>query len=408
MAAKLRRLSRRSNLRVSDRRASSIVYIVVAMFAITGIVSMGVDIGWIRTARSQLQTAADASALAGALSLPDADATAAKNKAISFAHNSSYDFAGSQVSMQTGDVQIGLYWPPTKTFYLVGQSLPDGYTVQENDSNAMRVTGNRTAARSNALPLFFARIFGRQQIDVTGTATAYARGGPTSDGFGIVGINSIGSNGNGASIDSYVPPNYTPLRQNAKCASNGNIDLGNGDVYGDARPGVNKHLYQGPNSIVTGYTAPLTEPLVYPPAVAPGGATALGNFSGSSLAPGTYTATKINLPRNFTVTGTTGNVSIYLNGNLDTAGNTNANSTGTASRFRVYVIGNHSVNIQGNSDVRMWLYAPECTFDMNGGTNFWGSMVGKTVSFKGNSNIHYDESSGGPGQDNPFNVVLIK
>ncbi|MBC8107112.1 MAG: hypothetical protein H7Z14_11020 [Anaerolineae bacterium] len=408
MARKLRRLSCRIARRSRDRQGASIVYIGIAMFVIAGIVSMGVDIGWIRVARSQLQTAADSSALAGALSLPDADADAARAKAISFAQHSSNEFAGTQVSMQTGDVELGMYWPPNTTFYLVGQTLPDGYKVEESDSNAMRTTGRRTSARSNALPLFFARIFGRTQIDVTATATAYVYDGPTSDGFGIVGINSVGSNGNGATIDSYLPPNYNTRRENAKCASNGDINMGNGDIYGDARPGVNKHLFQGPNSLVTGYTAPLTQPLVFPPAVAPGGATPLGNFSGSTLAPGTYTATKIDLPKDFTVTGTTGNVSIYLNGNLKTSGNTNGNSTGTASRLRIYVIGDHTIDIKGNSDIRMWLYAPDSTYDMNGGTNFWGSIVGKSVKFIGTSNIHYDESSGGSGADDPFKVLLLK
>src|SRR4051794_2637202 len=191
MAVKLRRLSSRPLRRSRDRQGASIVYIGIMMFVICGFVSMGVDIGWIRVARNQMQTAADSATLAGALSLPDADSAAAKTKAIEFAHESSNDFAGSQVSMQTGDIMLGLYWPPTKTFYpLVGQPspLPDGYVVQESDCNAMRVLGNRTAARGNSLPLFFARIFGRTQIDVTATATAYVRGGPTGGSYGIVGL----------------------------------------------------------------------------------------------------------------------------------------------------------------------------------------------------------------------------
>ena len=410
MAAKLRRLSSRylsKQIRIR-RRGASIIYIVVAMFVITGIVSFGVDVGWVRVARNQVQTAANASALAGALSLPDADSAAAKSEAISIATNSTYNMASTSVSMQTGDIDLGMYWPPTQTFYTVGTSLPDGYTVKESDSNAMRVKGYRTTARSNPLPLFFARIFGKQNIDVNATATAYVRGGPTGDGFGIIGLNSIGSNGNGAIVDSYLPPNYNVVRHNAKCASNGSITLGNGDVYGDCRPGINQHLYQGPNSIVTGWTAPLTEPLVFPPPVAPGGAVALGNFSGSTLAPGTYTATRLDLPKNFTITGSSGVVSIYLSGNLDTAGNTNANSTGDASRFRIYVIGNRNLTVQGNSDVRMWLYAPQSNYRMNGGTNFWGSIIVQELSFIGTSNIHYDESFGGSGDDDAFTAVLIK
>jgi Flp pilus assembly protein TadG len=109
MAAKLRRLSRRPRRRSRDRQGASIVYIGIMMFVICGFVSMGVDIGWIRVARNQMQTAADSAALAGALSLPDSDTAAAKTEAINFAHEGSNDFAGSQVSMQTGDIDLGLY-----------------------------------------------------------------------------------------------------------------------------------------------------------------------------------------------------------------------------------------------------------------------------------------------------------
>jgi Flp pilus assembly protein TadG len=402
-------LSRRTQRRSLDRRGASLIYIGIAMFAITGIVSMGVDIGWIRVARSQLQTAADASALAGALSLPDADATAAKNKAISFAQDSSYDFAGSQVSMQSGDITLGLYWTPDKTFYAVGETIPgqgnSDYVVQENDSNAMRVIGNRTAARSNPLPLFFARIFGRTQIDVTATATAYVRGGPTGTSYGIVGLSGIDSNGNNASIDSYLPPNITPLRANAKVASNGDIDLGNGDIYGDARPGIGHHVFGRPNSVVTGYTAPLTETLVFPPASAPGGAIPLGNFSESTLAAGIYTATKFDPLDGFIVTG--GVAEVYVTGDVTLSGNININA-GLASNLRIYVIGNHQIKTNGISTIRCWLYAPTSTMRMVGTTDFYGAIVAESINFLGTGMIHYDESHSGGSEEDAFTVVLIK
>jgi hypothetical protein len=72
------------------------------------------------------------------------------------------------------------------------------------------------------------------------------------------------------------------------------------------------------------------------------------------------------------------------------------------------VIGNRNLDIRGNSDVRMWLYAPQSTYRMNGGTNFWGSIITQELSFIGTSNVHYDESFGGSSGDDPFTAVLIK
>jgi len=313
--------------------------------------------------------------------------------------------------MQTSDIDLGLYWPPTKTFYKVGDIIPAGggepaYQVEESDSNAMRVTGYRVATRSNALPLFFARIFGRTQIDVTATATAYVRAGPTGGEFGIVGLTGIDSNGTHARIDSYVPPNVTVFRENARVASNDDIDLGNGDVYGDARPGVNKHMFQGPTSIVTGYTAPLTEPLVYPPVTVPGGAIPLGNFSGSTLAAGNYTANKFEPADNFTVTG--GVVSVYVSGDIKLTGNQNVNNSGLASNFRIYGVGNPKIDTVGVSSIRCWIYSPDSVMVMKGTTDFFGAIVAKSIAFQGNGAIHYDESHGGGTGETPFNVVLIK
>jgi hypothetical protein len=45
---------------------------------------------------------------------------------------------------------------------------------------------------------------------------------------------------------------------------------------------------------------------------------------------------------------------------------------------------------------------------MRGTTNFWGAIIAKSIDFGGTGAIHYDESHGGGGSDDPFNVVLIK
>src|SRR5206468_615837 len=81
---------------------------------------------------------------------------------------------------------------------------------------------------------------------------AYIHGGPSN--FGFVGIDHVNSNGNGATIDSMV---YGRDGTGGGVGSDGYINLGNGDVYGDARPGTGQKLIQKNNSDVTGWTAPL-------------------------------------------------------------------------------------------------------------------------------------------------------
>src|SRR5438876_4876702 len=61
----------RINSPACARRAFSIVYVGVVLFAMLAVVSLAVDMGRLRVARVQLQTAADASALAGAQQVPN-------------------------------------------------------------------------------------------------------------------------------------------------------------------------------------------------------------------------------------------------------------------------------------------------------------------------------------------------
>src|SRR5439155_26217065 len=86
--------------------------------------------------------------------------------------------------------------------------------------------------------------------------------------FGFVGLDYVQSKGNGAQIDGHAWPS-TARDSGGSVASNGNIDLQNGDVYGDARAGMatsstTPAISQGPNSILTGWTATLDYTLSYP------------------------------------------------------------------------------------------------------------------------------------------------
>ena len=168
-------------------------------------VSIGVDMGRVRLAKSQLQVATDAASLAGVQLLPSADHTLASNAAVYQASRNQAD--GTAVAVQpNNDIQYGLYRIDTHIYTPSGSLEPGispAHTVQDSDCNAMKVTALRTSTRGNPVNLIFARIVGRSTFNVWASSTAFVQGGPTH--FGIVGLDFIKANGNPAGIDSYSP-----------------------------------------------------------------------------------------------------------------------------------------------------------------------------------------------------------
>src|SRR3954453_18283413 len=73
------------------RRGLSMLYVVVMLTALIGFVSMAVDVGRVRLARTQLQTATDASARAAADSLPISTQTVINNATEAAASNGIID-----------------------------------------------------------------------------------------------------------------------------------------------------------------------------------------------------------------------------------------------------------------------------------------------------------------------------
>jgi len=106
-------------------------------------------------------------------------------------------------------------------------------------------------------------------------------------------------------------------------------------------------------------------------------------------------------------------VTIYFAGNVDITGNGVLNSNNQPGDFMLYGIqppANTSlhVNFGGNSQITASVYAPGHDVTVNGGgTNGHvdGSIVGKTVTMPGVSNLHYDEKLGATGMINNYKIV---
>lgn len=149
-----------------------VVLIIVAVMMIVFIGFLGLAVDWLYTVRTaqQLQAAADAAALQGALHLPQG-VDAVIDEAVNLALKNYA--AGEQVVLVpgddglSGDVQVGRY-------HRVSSNNPTAWFEPTVDSpNAVRVIANRTEANpKQELALFFGGIFGVPDVPITRDAVA--------------------------------------------------------------------------------------------------------------------------------------------------------------------------------------------------------------------------------------------
>ena len=144
-----------SNPRVDpprDERGATIVFVTLAMTALMSMVALAVDVGMLFDVRTEAQRTADAAALAGAgtflmkANLTAEDEAIARATAIEFGRrNLVY---GDSAEILPEDVEVDL------------------------DRGRVTVTVRRVADRNNAIPTWFANVFGVGQADVAAVAAA--------------------------------------------------------------------------------------------------------------------------------------------------------------------------------------------------------------------------------------------
>jgi len=275
---------------------------VLFLIVLVGFVSLAVDIGRMRLAKAELQTAADAAAIAGAAELKNANAVAtAQDAAVDAAfenpnidtdaqHGERRDTAVNMVPDQ--DIEFGV-WATWRND--PDQSRPSFHRMDElgsgvderREANAVRAWGRRVTAftdtnsvgvtqqytRNDGLKLIFAPALPNGPLtgEIQTTAVAALKGG--SNGGGFVGLDSVKFNGTTktdsyhSATESYPGADGVP-NKNSAIASNGDITLvGGAQIWGDVHPGVNGQVQPYPlsdNVEVTGYLNPLAQPLSYP------------------------------------------------------------------------------------------------------------------------------------------------
>jgi Flp pilus assembly protein TadG len=136
--------------RLRDDRGSVLVVVASSMLALTSAVALAIDVGLLTTARLEAQRAADASALAGAGAFVRSPGNESLARQLASEYAGQNTVRGTPVSLLEGDV------------------------VVDTDELTVQVTVFRVADRGSAIPTFFARVFGIDEVGVAATATAEA------------------------------------------------------------------------------------------------------------------------------------------------------------------------------------------------------------------------------------------
>jgi hypothetical protein len=89
-----------------------------------------------------------------------------------------------------------------------------------------------------------------------------------------------------------------------------------------------------------------------------------------------------------------GPVTIYCQGDVSISGGSIANLTAKPANLKLYGMGK-KVTLSGASKTYAVVYAPTADITRSGGSSdFFGSMVGNSLTLSGGGGIHYDASLG--------------
>jgi Flp pilus assembly protein TadG len=373
------------------RRGIAAVYSILMLVALCGLVSMGVDLGRVQLAKTELRAAADAAARAGVAGLATSVAQASSD-AVAIAAANKCD--GSAVVLdQTLDIEFGTWTDSTRTFTLLTGAA-------QNNANSMRITARRIAARNTGIPLVFARLLGRNTCDINAVAIAKATFGP---GWGFTGLDSVSIKNNTYVVSYNSSVNPTPtlstVSANAILGSNGLIDVGTNDhLWGNVQLGPSGSV--DPALQVTGSTYQYTTPLQVPsmpawaPGSNPGGIPQNYTVNSSTTLPGgTYWFTSLDIDHDLTFSGP---ATIYVNGNVIIDSDLRA-SGNIPSNLTIYQLGANRTfgdSKANNINIVAAIQAPASDFIINNNLTFMGVAIFETIITRNDAEFYVDEAAG--------------
>ncbi len=270
-------------------------------------------------------------------------------------------------------------------------------------------------------------LFGKQSLDIRSTSTTDSfdsRLGP----YLTQAVN----------VDAYGP--YADA--DAHAGSNGPVGLdGTSKVRGDAIPGPLSTTTIVGDSSVLGDTVPLEQEVPIPDtpydefaaALASNNNGEIGNGQGIQYNAATYSL-RVNAGGNVVLSGGTyfftdlilqgggmltinGPSTFYVTGRLNVGGGQLVNPSGLAQNLIVnahpYALpqGHNPSDLQlvvnGSASTAMAVYAPERDIMVDGGSPFFGSIVGRSVTLQGGTQFHYDRALGDLSWDRKARVERV-
>jgi Flp pilus assembly protein TadG len=393
---------------IQYRRGVILVMAAVLMVVLIACLAVSIDIGYIVVANAELQNAADAAAMAGARAFPDGPAQVRTRATALAAANSA---AGEAVSLVAAeDVEIGTWDQDTATF-------PPLATEDEDQGNAVRVTCRRTVGRGNPLNLFIGHLLGNGQKDVS--ASAVAKIGQEHR-CAFIGLELVEFAGD-AYTDSYdsTAGDYSAAtaRDNGHICTNSHLELkGSNNINGNAHYGPDPdgtYKWDPSKSTISGDLEALDEPITMPP-IDPGDAATVNDndniplsdngenpFEGPNFKlsgtdnitfpPGTYYFESFKLQDAVTLE-ITGPTTIYCNHDFEMDGVTQINNVSRKPADLEILVMGSKCKITGAADFWGVVYAPTADVSRHGSSNYYGSLVGRTLKIVNDGGLHYDES----------------
>ncbi len=136
--------------KIRGQGGSVLVVVASGMLALTSVVALAIDVGLMTTARLEAQRAADAAALAGAGAFVASPGNGGLARVLAAEYAARNAVRFESVTLLEDDIVI------------------------DTDALTVEVTVFRNRDRGNAIPTFFARVFGVQDVNIAATATAEA------------------------------------------------------------------------------------------------------------------------------------------------------------------------------------------------------------------------------------------
>ncbi len=156
---------RQRKRRLSDRRGATAVLVAVLIVLVGATAAFAIDLARVYTGVNEMQTAADAAALAGAIQF-QRSGTSPVSAVQTFAGNINNKAFGNLISLPASDVEGGSWDPVTGVFTS---------SASWATSNAVRVTTRSTPAMS------FGALMGRSSVSATRRAVAWVANQSTRD-----------------------------------------------------------------------------------------------------------------------------------------------------------------------------------------------------------------------------------